>query len=139
MKRRRRTVIYKTDGTKVARDWEAGTRPDLAWLQRAVGGGLIELCPGARDGKQIYADEEGFLKRLPTNRQIRLPSQPLVGDVVVCYGFPMDEGDDRHLCPDPGEVVTDDDDDVGGDDLERSAEHDLEQYSAPVDETSDDD
>lgn len=107
----RRTVIYKTDGTKVARDWEAGTRPDLAWLQRGVGGGHIELCPGARDGKQIYADEDGFSKDLPENPQIRLPSQPLVGDVVVCYGFPIDEGSDRMLRPDPGEVVTRIDDD----------------------------
>ncbi len=100
----RRTVIFKSDGTKLVRDWDEGKRPDLKWLQQAVGG-YIELCPGAQDGEHMYVNENGRLEGLPVNPQIGLSSQSLRGDVVVLHGFTLDEGEDEMICPslgDPG-------------------------------------
>ena len=81
--------------------------PSLAWLQRAVDG-LIEIIPGGKAGFYAYANEEGLLNGLPPNPvaselldyQVLPGVVPLVGNVVILEGFPINGETLKAVCPD---------------------------------------
>lgn len=71
-------TILKTDGTRTV----LKKKPDLATLQKAVGG-LIErvVVPGG----EMWVNEEGKLMELPLNAAAsRIARTFVVGDVVLC-------------------------------------------------------
>ena len=90
-------IVVKVDGTVIERTQD--TPPTLAEMQEMVGG-YVEILPWPSanvlykgERAQYYGDEEGIVKRLPTNAKAsRLTyvqewlGYPLCGDLVILTG-----------------------------------------------------
>jgi hypothetical protein len=65
-------VIIQPDGTKTEQRWEKSGPPNWETLSAAVGG-YIERIRVKYNGRarDCYVNEEGILKRLPANSEIR--------------------------------------------------------------------
>jgi hypothetical protein len=62
-----RGTIYKTDGNIVKVQPVNGKKFDYKELQLAVGGYIESLIPGIKGCRQMFANEEGLIHRLPPN------------------------------------------------------------------------
>lgn len=93
-----RTIIIKTDGSRVEKEWSDGLRPSLDELQAAVGG-YIEAVPHVEQYKDqpavMYCNEEGKLSGLPYNYAAtalwyeameQVVADALVGDCIIVTG-----------------------------------------------------
>ena len=83
-----RNEIIRVDGTREEFLPADGRHYTLEELQKAIGGGYIEVVH-TKDGRLMVIDEEGKLKGFPVNHVAtalyRYGSQdPIVGDVLVC-------------------------------------------------------
>lgn len=72
-------VVYATDGSTREITPKNGRRFEYEELRAAIGGGFLEsVLPADKRCRQMYADEEGLLKRLPPN-----PHTPQICDMRV--------------------------------------------------------
>lgn len=88
-----KAVIVEADGTVRKSEIENS----LGAFQAAVGG-YIQLLPGTRDFT-VYVDEDGLMKRLPTNERIGEVVDfpyPLVGTALI-VGPADSEGNDTSV------------------------------------------
>ena len=86
--------IIHVDGTREPYPPADGHLYTLEELQKAIGGGWIEIVK-TRDGRLMVLDEEGKLKGFPVNRVATGLYQhgaqdPIVGDVLVCEDGDID-------------------------------------------------
>ena len=80
--------IIHVDGTREPYPPANGKQYTLEELQKAIGGGYIEIVR-TRDNRLMVIDEEGKLKGFPVNPVATAmyrygPEDPIVGDVLVC-------------------------------------------------------
>jgi hypothetical protein len=85
-------IIIHTDGSRVQTPWE--TPPTLKELQKAIGGGFIEIIPKfsfyAGHPCVAFCDEEGKIKGLKINEEASMLWEVghdyLVGPVAILIG-----------------------------------------------------
>ncbi len=80
--------IIRVDGSREAYPPADGRHYTLEEMQRAIGGGYIEIVH-TKDGRLMVLDEEGKLKRFQVNQvatalYVYGNQDPIVGDVLVC-------------------------------------------------------
>lgn len=80
--------IIRVNGTTEAYPPANGRHYTLEEMQKAIGGGWIEIVH-TKDGRLMVLDEEGKLKGFPVNLvatalYIYGSQDPIVGDVLLC-------------------------------------------------------
>ena len=82
-------LILKAGGTQEPIELER--QPTLKELQEWVGGYVEKVRVWPSFGKEMYANEDGRMKRLPMNAEASVMSgQPIVGNAVVLENFELE-------------------------------------------------
>lgn len=81
---KKKAFVIDVDGTETPIKPKNGKTFTLAEIQAAIGGGYVEMVR-LPDGRMMFVDEDGLMKRLVPNMQASvLCGRPIVGKALVC-------------------------------------------------------